>query len=139
LAVIGLLHSKPRGGKIRDGMENKSLATGILLIPALAIAYYFAIALPENQRASLAFEKQKYADQQKREREQAQKKEEDAQARRSSLSTCLYLAEQESLADVTRNGKPARNGLYSVEVSVGNAIQRRKEHAIAECHRQFGN
>jgi hypothetical protein len=32
----------------------------ILLIPALAVSYYFAEALPANQRATLDFEKQKY-------------------------------------------------------------------------------
>jgi hypothetical protein len=128
-----------RDAKISGAMDNKSLVSGILLIPALAIAYYFAIALPENQRANLAFEKQKYADQQKREQEAVKKSEELAEENKASLSTCLYLAEQQSLADVTRNGKPARDGLYSVELSVGNAIQRRKEHAVAECHRQFGN
>jgi hypothetical protein len=118
-------------------MAFKALLLLILLIPAIGVTYYFAVALPAHNKATLEFEKQKYADQQaKAEREATQKKKTDEE-QRWHLDICLAAAEEHFTADVRSNGTRTGNGGYSVPTAVMTQIQRKKDSEIAECHRQY--
>lgn len=110
----------------------------VLLIPALAISYYFGIALPANERAKLQFEKDKYA------AEQAAKsaQNEERESARIQLQSCLDSADTEYWSYIKLNGtlvkgKEGTEGAYSTPTFVLETADKRKQNALAECHRQY--
>jgi hypothetical protein len=109
----------------------------ILAVPALAIGYYFAIALPANQRAALEFEKQKY----EAEKQDKSRKASDElianQSRKLEFDSCVEEADLEYWNYVKLNGKPiaGKPGAYNAPVTVWEVADKRKINAVAECHR----
>jgi hypothetical protein len=119
-------------------MAFKGFVAFILLLPSIAISYYFMVSLPGNNKAVLDFEKQKYSDKQTKELSEATSYRAHEEERAVSLHRCLSRAESDFQSNIARNGTPAKSGGYDVELSVQNTLQHQKEAAIAECHRQYG-
>jgi hypothetical protein len=106
---------------IFGAVEQKTGLLVVLLIPALAIAYYFAIALSQNQKEHLAFEKQNYADEKKRKPEEEEKRTTDE----TLLKDCLDTADTAYWSYIKLNGRldPAKPDTCSVHVSVWDTAQ----------------
>lgn len=121
-------------------MDTKTEITGILLIPALAIAYYFAIALPENQRERLAFEKQKYENEWKKKASDEERQFTEKEANARELSECLLQVESDYWSYIKLNGNPVpgKAGTYTARISTWNIADKNKKDAIEECHRRYG-
>lgn len=105
----------------------------ILLMPALAISYYFAISLPNHNNSLLELERQKYADQKAKEQELKLKSEKEA----NMLTICISNAENAYDVGLKQNGTPTKSGGYSVPVALLNALQRKRETDIDNCHKSF--
>lgn len=110
----------------------------IVAIPAFAIAYYFAIALPANETAKLEFEKQKYSEQKAEEAELKRQPDETSANLREEFDSCVAIAEKgyhnASLAASTTRGEGQP---VLVPLSVAQALQRERDSKLAECHRRF--
>jgi len=91
------------------------------LAVATSICYYFGVALPAESAARLAFEKQKYSDQQKAAAEKQQREEEEKQARTRDLQECQQVCEDSYWGYVKLNGTavPGKEGSEVVEVYLG--------------------
>lgn len=118
-------------------MTFRGIVLVLLLIPALAVSYYFAVSLPAHNKATLDFEKQKYHDQLAKERLAQQKAQEDERQAAGDLKDCLSRAQATYDSDIASNGTRNNKGGYSVDLAVQNILQHKKEAAIAECHRQY--
>lgn len=118
-------------------MENQNGIAAVLLIPALAIAYYFGIALPENQKAHLALEKQKYQDEQNRRAEAEQQR----ATNETLLESCLGTAETDYWTYVKLNGQPVpgKPDTYTAPIHIWDSAAKNKKDAIEECHRRYGH
>ena len=104
----------------------------VLAIPACAIAYYYAVVLPNHERATLDLEKQKFdaAQEEKKAAKDA------GDLRDAQLEACLQSADNNYFKDIRNNGTPAGNGSYNVDTRVQAGIDRRKQNAITECEKQ---
>jgi hypothetical protein len=116
----------------------KGLLLLILLIPAIGVTYYFAVALPNHNKATLDFEKQKYADQKAGAELEAAQKQRNDEERGLHLDSCLATAEAQYTAGIRSNGTRSGNGGYSVPTAVMTEIQHKKDSEVAECHREYG-
>lgn len=119
-------------------MVFKSLIVVLIAIPAIAVSYYFAFALPAHNKETLAFEKQKYFDQQQKEKEFAERELTERARRKVALTSCLAEVNTNYASRVAGNGTRDGHGGYSVPVAVANQLLHQKEDEISECHRQFG-
>jgi alpha-L-arabinofuranosidase len=117
-------------------MAFKVATLSILLIPALAISYYFAVALPSNQRATLEFEKHKYEMEQVEKMKREAAAQEEANGRTIKVATCLEVANDHYNAAIRLNGTKDSSG-FMVPNSVMEGIDRRKQSEVAECHRLY--
>src|SRR5437016_10616849 len=106
-------------------MVFKSVVVIALMVPALAVSYYFAILLPAHNRAVLDFEKQKYADQQANEQLMIFKAEREDKVRKGKLDVCLAKADTDYLDSIRRNGTLSKKGGYDLDMAEANGIQRR--------------
>ena len=107
-------------------------------IVALSISYYFAVALPANNRAHLDFEREKYNNEQAEMKARRLAQAEEAQTKQQMLSSCLALTEQNYADDVARNGTKHGQRGYSVDTRLVAILDKRRVEAIAECHKRFG-
>jgi hypothetical protein len=110
-----------------------------MLIAALSVSYYFAIALPQHNRDLLEFEKEKYKAQQLKEAANEKELKEEQSVRGRKLQMCIDRANLQFDAGLKNNGTPSRTGGYNVPIEVANSLQRSKELSIAECHKLFGD
>ena len=115
-------------------------------IALLAIAYYFAVALPEQNRARLQLERDKF----NQELEQRKTKE-DEEARKESqrsigkesaqteYDTCLEDARKKFNRDLELNGKPVsgKPGTYTAPSTIMNEIEKQQSGNIEACRRQY--
>jgi hypothetical protein len=116
-------------------MFFKAAFLAILLIPALAVSYYFVVVLPSNERAKLQLEKDKYeAEKKERAEREEQKKDNDI-----LFGSCTVDADSAYWSYVKLNGKPVpgKAGTYSAPMHIWDAAEKRKSNALAECHKEF--
>jgi len=116
----------------------KALVVLVLAVPAICVSYYFAVSLPQHNKAMFEFEKQKYTDAKEREATTEAEAKVANETRASNLSWCLAQVDLDFQKDVQNNGTRSKNGSYNVPTEVANGLMRKKENAISECHRQFG-
>ena len=118
-------------------MRNGLLA--VLAIPPLAVAYYFAVALPANERARLQFEKEKYEAAQKEKLAEESKRQKELEDQQALLDSCIGDAELTYWRYIKLNGNavPNKPGTYTATVQVWNTADKRKNDELAECHRRF--
>jgi len=121
-----------------NGMLPKALLL-IVLIPALAINYYFVVVLPEAERAKLQFEKDKYAAEKKERPDREAKDAERKSTNEALLQSCLETADQNYWIYIKLNGTavPGKLGTYNAPMTTWNYADKKKEQDIAECHRQY--
>lgn len=115
-------------------MTFRTFALLLLILPALAVSYYFAIALPIHNKAMLEIEQRKYYDQKHKEMEASDA----ARLNAEELRVCINQAN--ALYDIGLNGnrKPDGSGGYKISVAVANSLRLEKEADVAECHRKYG-
>ena len=120
-------------------MLSKNALLLVLLLPALAVAYYFAIALPSNEKAKLQFEKAKYDAEKKEKADSATKMQQADAERKTSLDYCVSQADLNYWNYVKLNGSEVKSkpGTYTASLQVWNTADKRKNDALAECHRQY--
>jgi hypothetical protein len=113
--------------------------TVALIIASLCIGYYFAVALPEHNRAVLQLEMEKF---QKLEEEKKEKKEErqrikDAAA--EALTDCKVAAEREFNSTLKLNGTPVpgKPGVFHGSNAAFNSAGDVQAKANAACQRQY--
>lgn len=123
------------------GLENQRHTIKPLLwitaIPALAIGYYFGIALPSYNDARLALERERYSDEQRRRTEEASKEQQDATFRQRLLETCLDAAESAYWTYVKLNGTELKDGKVRAPMNVWNTADKRKNDDRDACFKQY--
>ena len=115
-------------------MSFKSALLVILLIPALAISYYFVVALPSNEHLRLQFEKEKYETEKRANTEQEQKRKDNE----IQLGLCALHADNEYQTSIKLNGKKVsgKQGIL-VPTYIVEQAEKRRNDALAECHKRF--
>ncbi len=113
------------------------LLAGVSLIPALAIAYYFAIVLPRQNRERLDFERQKYEDQKKKEEASQEVQEFNRQHLKIMRDNCVAEATNTFNTEVESNGVRQRSGNFAVDTRVLTLLQKRKKDAIDSCYQRY--
>lgn len=108
-------------------------------IVALSISYYFAVALPANNRAHLDFEREKYNNEQTEMKARRLAQAEETQEKHRMLSSCLARATQSYEDAVASNGTKSGQLSYSVDARIAGMLDKRRAEAVAECHQQFGS
>lgn len=108
----------------------------ILLIPALAVSYYFGVVLPANERTRLQLEKDKYEAEKKEKAEQHER----AASNEKMLGFCVDGTDAEYWSYIKLNGTPVagKPGTYSAPTYIWEAAQKRKNDGLAECHKEYG-
>jgi hypothetical protein len=76
------------------------------IIAGLAVAYYFAIALPNQNRANLNFQEQQYQDQQNSQQSAAKQVAQDKAQRSLSLTECMSEAQDTYNSSFQLNSTP---------------------------------
>jgi hypothetical protein len=115
-------------------------------IALLAIAYYFAVALPEQNKAKLQFERDKFnqevAGKKARTEEEAQKESQRVfgkQNAQSEYDGCLEDARKKFNRDLELNGTPVPGepGTYNAPSAIMNEIEKRQAENKEACRRQY--
>lgn len=110
------------------------LVAWVLAIPAIAIAYYFAIALPAFNEARLQLERQQHADDLRRSEAAAR----DAEGRKEMLEACLQKASEDYFNYLKLNGTVSKDGKISAPQSVAMVADKRKNDDRDACFKQYG-
>ncbi|SRR6266496_142737 len=127
------------------GATARNLLLVLCTLVALAVAYYFAIALPRHNRDRLEFDREKFkAQQEEKQREQEEKREAEQEARskteveaagnEAALDSCTDEAEDEYWSYVKLNGQPVtgKPGVYTAPQYIWDDAAKRKKAAL-EC------
>ena len=134
--VVVEQESKPgtaSGPKIDSASRPDAVKAGvtkpivwIAAVPALAIAYYFGIALPADNAARLELERQQYRDAQ------------EASARAQTLmDSCFKEADDAYWNYMKVNGEELTDGKISAPSSVWNAADARKNYDRETCLKRY--
>jgi hypothetical protein len=112
----------------------------ILLIAVfvLSIAYYFAIALPNHNRAMLDLEREKFrvSEEEKNRKERLAKN--DADYKKNMLKNCINGVEDRYWRYVELNKERTdKNGAIFAKADVWDRAQKVKKEELEECHRQW--
>jgi len=115
----------------------KALIGLLAAVLTFSVSYYFAIALPAHNRATLDFEREKY-----RTAQQEKKSEEDEKTRiresaKQELFSCTMLAEDAYSKVLKANGTPSVHGTYNIPTANLTVIDRQKAQAVGECQREY--
>jgi hypothetical protein len=115
----------------------KAILLALVAVLALSIAYYFAIALPSYNNSRLALEQQKYADEQRRMKEQEEGKKAAELEREMSLQGCLDDADKSYWTYVKLNGTDKGGGTYTAARSTWDVAEKNKQTEIENCYRRY--
>jgi hypothetical protein len=115
-------------------------------IALLAIAYYFAVALPEQNRANLQLERDKFNHELEEKKakalEEAQKESQRAFGRENAQTEydgCLEVVTKKFNRDLELNGTPipGKPGTYNAPSAIMNEIQKQEAENKEACRRQY--
>lgn len=130
----------PRGGWL-------PVACAVFLgIAALSVAYYFAIALPRNNAARLALERERFEADRKEKKRQAdeeqlarERQEADKTAAELKYTRCEQEGDDAYWSYVKLNGNPVEGkpNTYSASQSTWEEAAKRKERTINYCLHRF--
>ena len=120
-------------------MTTRNWLLFILALPAFALAYYFAVALPENQKARLDFDRERYQTEKKEQVEREAKLKEERDNKQIFFDACVADAVTAYWSYVKLNGEPVKGkpDTYNAPTTVWDTADKRKTNAIAECHRLY--
>lgn len=123
------------GGTGRDSTARAiRLIAWIGAIPALAIAYYFAVALPDYNEARLELERQRHFEELKRSEETAA----EAKATKELLEACLQKASDDFFSYLKLNGTELKGGKLTAPQHVAVAADKRRNDDRDACLKQYG-
>lgn len=111
--------------------EAIRLVAWILAVPALAIAYYFSIALPAYNEGRLALERQRHAEDLKRSEDAAK----EAESRREHLLACLERAETQHVQYLKLNGTELKDGNIQAPENVFTRADKRRNDDRDACYK----
>lgn len=114
--------------------DTARLLVWVAAIPAVAVAYYFGVALPSYNEARLGIERQRYAEEQKR----SEQKDKEAEEHKGMLETCLQKANDDYFSYLKLNGTQLKNGTLSTPQYVSTGADKRKNDDRDACFKQFG-
>jgi hypothetical protein len=119
---------------------TRTYLVALIAILTLAIAYYFVIALPANERAKLEFEREKFRALQSEKATREEDEKSQAELNQRLREACLDDAEKDYWDYVKLNGKPVpgKEGTYTASTFIWDAAAKRKKDAIAECQVRYG-
>ncbi len=125
-------------------IEIKHIVTAAIIIVCISIAYYFVIALPNQNAAKIELEKQKIEmEKQKVELEQAEKqKEKELKAERTiDLLKCRAGVVADGNEYLKLNGTPVsgKPGVFRAPKYVHDEISKKMQNGFNECQRMFGD
>ncbi len=128
-----------------NGLSNGGVVTSdslkrlawILAIPAVAIAYYFGIALPANNEARLALEKERYSAEQRRMEAESTRVRQEATSRQEALDLCFAGADDAYWKYVKLNGTERKDGTVSAAAHVWNTADKRKNDERDTCFKRY--
>lgn len=110
------------------------LIAWIAAIPALAVAYYFAVALPAYNEARLELERQRHVEELKRSEDTAA----EAKATKELLEACLQKASDDYFSYLKLNGAELKGGKISTPQYVAVAADKRRNDDRDACLKQYG-
>ena len=110
------------------------LLVWIAAIPALAIAYYFGIALPSYNQGRLELEREQRVQEQKR----TERMDKEAEARKGLLEACLQKASDDYFNYLRLNGTALKGDKISTPQFVSTAAEKRKNDDRDACFKQYG-
>lgn len=109
----------------------------IAAIPALAVGYYFGVALPSYNEARLALEQQKYSDERKRQADDAKRIQDEAASRQQLLEACFDAANAAYWRHVELNGTKLKDGTVRAPADVWNTADKRKNDERETCFKRY--
>lgn len=109
----------------------------IAAIPAIAVGYYFGIALPNQNEARLAFDRQQYSDGQKRQTEEKKKVQDAAKEQEARLDECIAAVEANYRSEIRLNGTVLKNGAINTPTTTLNALTRRRNEERETCLKRY--
>lgn len=109
----------------------------IAAIPAIAVGYYFGIALPANNEARLALERQKYADERKRTAADEKRVRDESVNRQQLLESCFEAADAAYWKYVELNGTKLKEGTVRAPQIVWNTADKRKNDDRDVCFKRY--
>jgi hypothetical protein len=129
-------------------MEIKHVITGAVIIMCISVSYYFFIALPSQNEARIALEKQKLdMEQQKVVREQLEKQAQEAvktqeqDQRKSQLLACREAAIGRANIYLSLNGTPVpgQPNVFNAPRYVHDEVAKIKQQGFDDCQRMYGD
>lgn len=129
-------------------MQIKNVVIIAIIVVCSSISYYFFIALPHQNEARIAIEKQKLdMEKQKIEREQNEKQIQEnlkiysQSQRKSQLLDCRAAAEANANSYLELNGTPVpgKSGVYSAPRYVHDEVARKQQQGFDDCQRMYGD
>jgi hypothetical protein len=123
-------------GGVVDSHQLKPILW-ILAVPASAVAYYFAIALPADNEARLRLEREKYEDEQRRRKGEESRVLEEASERQRLLDRCLESADQAYWTYVKLNGTEFKGGEVRAPANIWNTADKRKNDERDACFKRY--
>ncbi len=129
-------------------MQMKHVLITAVIVVCASISYYFLIAMPQQNEARIAVEKQKLdMEKEKMEQEQTEKQTQETlkanseRERRLQLLDCRASAEASANKYLELNGTPVPDqpGVYSAPRYVLDEVERRKQHGFDDCQRMYGD
>ncbi len=131
-------------------LTPRNLLLCLCTLVAVAIAYYFAIALPRHNQARLEFDREKFrAQQEEKQKEQEDKREAQQEARskaeieaagnEAALDSCIDDAEDEYWSYIKLNGEPVagKPGVYTAPQYIWDDAAKRKKAALDACYKRY--
>jgi len=106
----------------------------VAAIPAVAVTYYFGVALPAYNDAKLELERQQRVEERKKTEQMAK----DAAARKELLDACLRKSTDDYFSYLRLNGTELKGGKISTPQYVAAAADKRRSDDRDACLRQFG-
>lgn len=129
-------------------MQMKHVAITAIIVVCASISYYFLIALPRQNEARLAIEKQKLdMEKEKIERELNEKQQQknlkvySESQRKTQLLECRDDAITRSNRYLELNGTPVagKPGVFEAPRYVHDEVARIKQQGFDDCQRMYGN
>lgn len=115
-------------------MEIKNIAFASIIIVCLAVAYYFVIALPSQNKAKIELEKQKF----EIEKQEQQEKKAKESERESALIQCRAEVEARRNKYLELNGTPVpgKPGVYRI---YSPQLEKIEQQGNDDCLRMYGD
>ncbi len=117
--------------------DIKKVLTATVVVVGLAIAYYFAIAIPAQNQAKLDFEKQKYQDEQKAKQYDLDEAALQKSLNKTGLNLCLAAADESYWSYMKLNGTEKADGTINALTRFWDAAAATKKTETDTCFKKY--